>query len=402
MRGVGYFTAEQAAGELGVSRATLYAYVSRGLIRSEATGGRGRRYRVEDVVKLKERGEQRRDPSRAVRDALHWGAPVLESGITMISEGHLYYRGRDAISLSGTHTAEQVAALIWTGDMSGEAGIFSGPVTFPGSFDGLRGVLSSLTPVERFQVVLPLAAAGDAAAYDLRPTAVARAGGRIVRLMAAVAAGDPETGSSISRTLREGWTPREAAYERIFDAALIICADHELPVSTFAARCVASSGATPYEVVLAGISAARGILHGGHLELVETLLREVESSSDARRIISGRLRRGEGVPGFGHSLYPEGDPRGAELLRLVGEASPGHPAVALADSVAEEALDLIGERPTVDFGLSVLARMLDLPSGGALAVFILGRTIGWIGHAIEQYEGGSMIRPRARYVGEQP
>jgi hypothetical protein len=62
----------------------------------------------------------------------------------------------------------------------------------------------------------------------------------------------------------------------------------------------------------------------------------------------------------------------------------------------------MGERPTVDLALVTVARTLDLPPGGATALFALGRTIGWIGHAIEQYEGGSLIRPRARYVGEQP
>jgi citrate synthase len=65
-------------------------------------------------------------------------------------------------------------------------------------------------------------------------------------------------------------------------------------------------------------------------------------------------------------------------------------------------LSLLGERPTVDFGLVTLARALGLPPGGAKALFALGRTVGWIGHTIEQYVDGSLIRPRARYVGELP
>jgi citrate synthase len=128
----------------------------------------------------------------------------------------------------------------------------------------------------------------------------------------------------------------------------------------------------------------------------------VGAAGDARRVIAGRLRRGEEIPGFGHSLYPEGDPRGNELLRLIGAAYPNSPAVALSGAVAAEALELMGELPTVDLGLVILARALGLPPGGAIALFALGRTIGWIGHAIEQYESDSLIRPRARYVGEQP
>ena len=90
------------------------------------------------------------------------------------------------------------------------------------------------------------------------------------------------------------------------------------------------------------------------------------------------------------------------MLRLVAEAYPKSPAVALSEAVAGEVLRLMGGRPTVDFALATVARALGLPTGGAVALFGLGRTVGWIGHAIEQYESNSLIRPRARYVGEQP
>ena len=115
-----YLTAGEAAEELGISLRTLYAYVSRGLIRSEAVGGkrRNRRYRAEDVWRLKERKEQRRDPARVTESALDWGAPVMESSITLITGGRMYYRGHDAVILSEDHTLEQVAELIWTGGMT--------------------------------------------------------------------------------------------------------------------------------------------------------------------------------------------------------------------------------------------------------------------------------------------
>src|ERR671939_493030 len=119
-RGMGevrYLTARQAAEELGVTLATLYAYVSRGMIRSEAAGrSRRRRYRAEDVRRLKERKERRRDPDGVVEGALHWGTPVMESGITLIDDGRLYYRGRDVVELAGHKSIEEVAALVWTGD----------------------------------------------------------------------------------------------------------------------------------------------------------------------------------------------------------------------------------------------------------------------------------------------
>ncbi len=387
-------TARRAAEELGISLATLYAYVSRGMIRSEAAGGRSRRYRVEDVRRLKERKERRRDPDRVVEGALHWGTPVMESAITLITDDGLYYRGRDVVALAARSTIEEVAALIWTGDPSRGDELF--PSEPPGLPSRIRAALGGgLPPIEAFQVLLAWAGAEDPAAYDLRPAAVARTGSRILRLMANVVAGEEARG--IAETLARGWRPDDSETRALLDSALVLCADHELPVSTFVARCVASSEATPYAVVVAGLSAMGGVRHGGQVELVEDFLQEAEDIGDARAAISGRLRRGERIPGFGHSLYPGGDPRGAQLLRLTSAAYSDSSAGAL--SVAGEVLDLIGERPTVDFGLVTLARALGLPPGAAVTLFALGRTVGWIGHAIEQYEGGSLIRPRARYVG---
>ncbi|MDQ3286258.1 MAG: citrate synthase [Actinomycetota bacterium] len=398
-----YLTARQAAGELGVSLATLYAYVSRGLIRSEAAerGGRSRRYRGEDVQKLKERKEQRRDPGKAVEGALHWGTPMMDSAITLISDGRLYYRGRDVLELASGSSIEEVAALIWIGSPANAPEIFAPePLAFSSRYKSVRKGVAGLTPVEAFQVLLPLAAAEDLAAYNLRPTAVARTGARILRLMAHIAAGEEAEGEGLAGTLQSGWTSRNPKAKSLFDSALILSADHELNVSTFTARCVASSEATPYAVVTAGLAALQGAKHGGQTELVEAFLREVEVSGDPRGASAARLKRGEGVPGFGHSLYPWGDPRGAKLLRITARACPGSPVVALSDAVAREALNLVDEYPTLDFGLVTLARALELPPGAAIVLFAIGRAVGWVGHAIEQYESGALIRPRARYVGE--
>lgn len=398
-----YFSAREAAAELGVTLPTLYAYVSRGLIRSESVGEgrRARRYRVEDVRRLKERAERRRDPDRAAEGVLDWGTPVMQSGITLISEGELYYRGRNALGLAHGSTVEEVAALIWTGDPEAASNLFPDePSVLLPRIREARGGVSDLALLEAFEVLLPLAASEDPAAYDLRPAAVARAGARIVRTLVAIAAGDGDGG--VAEILGRGWAPDEPDAVALIGSALVLCADHELNVSAFTARCVASSGATPYAAVMAGLAALGGTRHGGQTELVEALLREVGGEGDARSVLAGRLRRGEGIPGFGHSLYPGGDPRGRELLRLAAETRPRSSDVELARAVCEAAHELIGELPTVDLGLVILARVLGLPPGAPLALFALGRAIGWIGHAIEQYESGSLIRPRARYTGRQP
>src|SRR5919199_2581775 len=161
---VGYLSAREAAGELGVSLPTLYAYVSRGLIRSEAAGGkkRNRRYRAEDVRRLKERKEQRRDPGRVAEGALSWGTPVMESGITLISDDKLYYRGRDVLDLATGSSIEEVAALIWTADPEAAQQLFdAAPPVLSSCYESVRRSVTGLKPVEAFQVLLPLAAVED-------------------------------------------------------------------------------------------------------------------------------------------------------------------------------------------------------------------------------------------------
>jgi citrate synthase len=401
-----YLTAQEAARELGISLPTLYAYVSRGLIHSEATGGskRTRRYWAEDVQKLKERQEQRRDPAKAVETALHWGAPVLESAITLLANDRLYYRGYDALELATQRSVEQVAALIWTGELApAGSALFSQAVgALSPECQTVRPHLTSLSPVEAFQVMLPLAAVNDLAAYDLRPAAVAQTGARIMRLLTMLAAGDQPAGLGIAQTLQQGWTPHNAQATALLNAALILCADHELNVSSFTARCVASAGSTPYQVVLAGLAALQGIKHGRVTERIELFWREAGIPAGVRSTLANYLKRGETIPGFGHPLYPQGDPRGRLLLELTTAAYPELPAVKLAQAMVAETFELIGEYPTIDFGLVTLAQTLRLPASGAITLFALGRTIGWIGHAIEQYQLDRIIRPRAQYKGRQP
>jgi citrate synthase len=397
-----FLNAQEAAAELGVSLATLYAYTSRGMLRSESVPGesRARRYPREDVLRLKEKKELRRDPERAAPKALSWGAPVLSSAITLIQGGRLYYRGRDATELART-TVEEVAALIWTGNSDGAAALFAGELTPLPDWSPPAG----LAPIERCQVAVPWMGAADLAAWDLRPAAVAATGARILRRLAGVAAGVSPSASGVAATLQSGWAPGRPEVAAPIGAALILAADHELNVSAFTARCVASAAASPWDVVSAGLAALKGARHGGHTARVEALFREaasVTAGTGARQVLADRLRRGEEIPGFGHPLYPDGDPRGAALLALAARLAPASPAVGEARALAEAGRELLGEHPTIDLGLVALSRVLDLPEHTPLALFALGRTIGWIGHAIEEYALNRLIRPRAAYVGEPP
>jgi citrate synthase len=387
-----WIDANEAVEALGVSRATLYAYVSRGRIRSEAAAGgeRRRRYSRDDIERLKARSRERRNPAKAAEQALHWGLPILESSITLIADERIYYRGHDVGALARERTLADVAALLWTG--TADAGLV-GPPPRPPAAARARDA----TPfIPAAQAALALASAGDPLAYDLRPRAVAQTGWRILWLLTRLAAHGTRGGATVDAALASAWgAPRAAALLR---AALILCADHELNVSTFTARCVASAGASPYSVVIAGLAALEGTKHGGATARVDASWDALKRAGDVRAAFTDRLRRGELIEGFGHRLYPGGDPRAALLLAML----PKGKTAAFARELAGAAKAVLGEAPTVDFALVAVARALGLPSGAALTLFAIGRTIGWIGHAIEQYEANAIIRPRAKYVGTPP
>ena len=389
--------AGEAATELGVSRATLYAYVSRGYIRSEARPGRGRerRYSREDVERLRRRNEERRDPEKAAGRVLQWGIPILESGITLIAGGRVFHRGHDVVELARRRTVEEVASLIWTGSF--DTDFTETPLHVISGKSGDDG----LPFVARAQSVLAVVSARDPLSFDLRPRAVALTGWRILNLLTSVAAQTRDLAPAIEETLVREWGGNGNAAELI-RAALILVADHELNVSSFTARCVASAGSNPYAVVLAGLAAIEGTKHGGASIRVESLLESLRRSRTLDASIAERLRRGEVIEGFGHRLYRDGDPRAAALMAMLEERYPKSRELDFARRLAASAESILGEKPTIDFALAVLARVLDLPKGSPLTLFALGRTIGWIGHAIEQYASGEMIRPRARYVGEKP
>ncbi len=392
-----WITAAEAAKALGVGRPTLYAYVSRGLIRSTKAGAksRERRYAADDVERLRARAEERRDPRKVAERALHWGVPVLESSITLIADGRLYYRGHDVTDLARGSSVEQVASLIWTGAPDMDFSTTPLHVVAGGSAEGLPFI-------SRAQAMLPLVAARDSLAYDLRPRAVANTGWRILNLLASVAVQSSELEPAIEETLQKQWLPRMPKAAALLRAALVVCADHELNVSAFTARCVASAGSNPYSVVVAGLAAIEGSKHGGMSARVETMLDELRRARDVRTAMAERLRRGEALYGFGHPLYPNGDPRARLVFELLAEHFPKSPELKLAFAVASAAESMTGERPTIDFALVTLSRVLKLEDGAALTLFAIGRTIGWIGHAIEQYAIDGVIRPRARYVGETP
>jgi citrate synthase len=253
------------------------------------------------------------------------------------------------------------------------------------------------------QAILPFAAAADPMAFDTGADHLIASGASILHLLAAAATGRvPGSAAAVAETLATGWRVHDEQHRRLIDMALILCADHELNVSAFAARVVASALSTPYDVVSAGLAALRGPLHGGHTSRLETLFDEAGTPAGLRGLIASQLRPGEPVPGFGHRLYPRGDPRARVLMSAVQRRWPRSDAAAFVAAARRIGRTLVGEQPTIDMALVILRRALKLPGDSALVLFALGRTAGWLAHAMEQYAAHQLIRPRASYVGVPP
>jgi citrate synthase len=389
----GLIDAGEAVALLGVGRATLYAYVSRGRIRAEPDPADPRRrlYRRADIDGLRQRKARGRRPEKVAEATLDWGLPVLDSGVSLIADGRLSYRGQDATMLARTATIEATARLLWD---CGELDPFDAPPpAMPAAWAPVLPVLTGLAPIDRAQALLalvpPALPSWRRTAARLWPEAAG-----LVRLIAAAALGRAPSALPVHRMLGEAWGLDAAGADKL-RAALVLSADHELNASTFTVRCIASTGAALPAALQGGLAALSGPRHGGMTGRVEALFEALERDGDPHRLIAGRVARGENVPGFGHLLYPAGDPRGAALLAL---AEPDDLTAGLVRVV----VDLTGQLPNLDIGLVALARRLHLPAGSAAALFAIGRTAGWLAHALEQVGQNRLIRPRARYTGPMP
>ena len=309
--------------------------------------------------------------------AIAWGEPVLASAITTVRGGRLWYRGRDAVELARTESFEAVGRLLR--DDAAEAAV---AIHAP-----------SRAPTIRARLFADLAArAGeDRPARGRAPLMLAQEAAGLLDLVADAVAG--RAGQPlIHQRLAAAWGLDAAGGDQV-RRALVLLADHELNASTFAARVAASTGASLAASALAGLSALSGPLHGGMAARVEALAREAKKEG-AEGAVAVRLDQGSPLPGFGHPLYPDGDPRAAALLAAF-DPSPDMAALHEAVVVAT------GQAANIDFALVALARTLKLPDDAPFALFAVGRTAGWLAHALEQGKTGRLIRPRARYVGPE-
>jgi citrate synthase len=392
-----FLTAAEAARRLGVKPATLYAYVSRGVLsRVRAPDGRASLFGAEEVERLARRGRPRRPAG--VADI------TVESAITEITRDSLRFRGLDVTRLAVSRTFEEVAELLWTGEFrSAREPWRARPAALAAGRAAQAALPAGILPLERLQVIVPAMAATDPLRLQLDRSAVIAAGRNIIAGMVDCLPGDPTSDpeSSVAGRLwsRLSNSRPDPGLMRALSAALVLLADHELAASTLAARAAASVRADPYAVVGTGLGAMSGALHGGASLGAETLMAAASGPDDVPRVVAELLRRGEKVPGFGHFVYRGGDPRAILLLDLVRRAAPKSGQLAVADAVFAEVRQKSLPEPNIDFAIAALVRVAGMVRGAGEAIFAVARTAGWIAHALEAYSGPGPLRPRAVYTG---
>lgn len=399
-------TTEQAARRLGIKPATLYAYVSRGIVASAPSpDGRQRTFSATDIEDLAKRGR----PRQASRShALDF---TIDTAVTLITQHQLAYRGHDAIELAASATYEQVGGLLMEGALASHREWPALEVTVPGDL----GVF------ERVAFVAIVAGSRDPLRNDLSPASVAQTARALI--CSVVGSMDVLGDGRTPRVTIDGHTYRSTIAGRlwtrlsarrpspgmveILNAALVLLADHELAVSTVAARVAASTRADPYAVVSAAVAAMSGPLHGGAVRPASRMLNEALARADrgegrigAERAASDALETFGMYPGFGHMVYKSGDPRAEALLDMLRRVAGGTNEMNVVDGVVAAIHRRRELRPNIDLALAAFSLVAGLPELSGQVIFSLARIAGWTAHAIEEYgEAPLRYRARAVYVG---
>ncbi|MET0656110.1 MAG: citrate synthase family protein [Pseudoxanthomonas sp.] len=387
---------------LGISQATLYAYVSRGLLESRpGADHRSRLYPRQDVERLAQRKQAGRGAARGAAQSLDRGLPVLETRISLIRPDGPYYRGKSAIAaVHEGATLEDIARLLWD---CGEHDPFAVEIDprWPATVATLA-IDTKLPPLERAMSAIPLLALEVRHSFNSSPRVRNEIAATLLRHNAALLVAQAPFAGPVHRLLAHCWKPDDEVFAELVRAALIVCADHELNVSAFAARVVASTGAHLHATVCSGLAALSGPRHGGATARTHALIADAREATSARDFIATRWQRGDDLPGFGHALYPQGDPRATEILARLRASHADTPAMQSLESIIAAAEEITGQRPNIDFMLAAICHTNELPATPALVMFAAGRLAGWLAHALEQQAQGRLIRPRASYAGVVP
>jgi citrate synthase len=388
-----WLSSEAATQRLGVKAETLYAYVSRGMIQSERVpGSRRSRFLKADVERVAGR---QRGGGRAGGLEL-----IVETNLTYLDPaGVLAYRGWNVADAARDATFEEVASWLWRGERDKTP--MTAPAEMVATAQRVAASVGDQPVMDRLRAAIAGVRNVDPFRDDRRPEAVAMAGRSIIATLLAalpVVGDEAAKDASVAARLwpRLSATPAKPRLVKLLDATLVMLADHEMAASTLAARVAASTWADPYLVELAGLATLGGPLHGAASSHARVLLNEVHKQGvSPAEAIARRLREGEFIPGFGHRVYKNSDPRCDVLLDLL--------AAIKREPVEDELVLIMRERglpfPNIDFAIASFAERYDMIDNAGEVIFAIARTVGWLAHAIEEYRHRLRYRPRAVYTG---
>ncbi|WP_454254256.1 citrate/2-methylcitrate synthase [Pseudomonas sp. Marseille-Q8238] len=390
-----YLSAEQAAQQLGISLPTLYAYVSRKNIRSvKVDGSRSRRYWAADIERLA-KGKSAAEGSGGLAELQRVAAT---SAITLLTEQGLYYRGQDVLDLVQSASVEDVAELMWQ-----VPGVFDDNLPRrPKSASALLKLFNGASSAEKAIALFPLVENENPKAHDLSKEGYARTSVDVVRWFAALVVGaDGPDVRPLHQFIAQSCGV-DGAFEDLIRRVLILSVDHELDPSAFTVRAAANTGVSPYYAAITGLASFRGRrISYGRSEIVTRFLEEVCSARDPAMPVLQRFRQGEALPGFGSNVHGVIDPRAMSLMATLSEVFRGDEEFKRLLKAAEVAEEVVQQPVDFILLLTFVGRKLGLV-GQEIALAGIGRAIGWLAHASEQYHHQGLVRPRAKYVGILP
>ena len=195
---------------------------------------------------------------------------------------------------------------------------------------------------------------------------------------------------------------------RLFDACLILHAEHTINASTFSAMVTASTLANPFASISAAVGTLAGSLHGGANEDVLNMLDDIGDAKNARNYVENRLNKQQTISGMGHREYSVKDPRAKILQKMIEEyikktgitLSKRFETALEVERVCEDILASKGVYPNVDFYSGILySEIFNIPRQHFTPIFAMARSAGWVAHWHEQVEHNRIFRPTQIYVG---
>lgn len=352
------------------------------------------------------------------------GVVAGDSAICLVDgeRGRLVYRGYDVADLAEHATFEEVAYLLWHGELPTRSALdaLRSALLRAGSIPGpalglLREIPAGAQPMAVLRTMVSVLGHYDPEAGDGSPEANARKAIRLTAQVPAVIAafhrlrigGDPlapRAGLSHAGNylyMLGGKAP-DAQAAHALDVALILHADHEFNASTFAARVTAATLSDLHSTIVSAIGTLKGSLHGGANEDVMRLLERIGSPDRVEPVLLEMLEAKKKIPGFGHRVYRAEDPRAGflrEMSEQLGEQSGDPLWYRLTRGVEEVMTSRRHIFANVDLYSASVYRALGIPMDFYTPTFAVSRIAGWTAHVLEQYSDNRLIRPLAHYTG---